>query len=328
MGISAVDGYIRYTFGQMELLSGFNLIPVLIGFYAVAELFLAGFNRHTLSKKLQKRSYKMRGYGISVKEFLERKIVLISSAVIGVVVGILPGLGGGSAGNMSYAFNKNISKYPEKYGTGIVDGIIASETANNATIGGGMIPMLTMGIPGTPTAAILMSGLMIHGISPGPLVFVKNGATMYGIMFSLLICSFLILIIERGFLPGFVKVLDIPKHILLPCVVVICTVGAYAANGRIFDVWCVLVFALFVMVMKYFRLPNAPFVIALSLGNDAETFLGYALSVYKDEPTVFFTKPISLFFLVASVLILVFVVRSHMKAALAGMKDDGEVDEG
>lgn len=326
VGISTVDGYIRYTFGSVELLSGFNLIPILIGFYAVAELFISGFNRHTLSKKAEKRTYKMRGYGVSMKEFLEKKVVMISSAVIGVVVGILPGLGGGTAGNMSYAFNKNISKYPEKYGTGIVDGVIASETANNATIGGGMIPMLTMGIPGTPTAAILMSGLMIHSISPGPLVFVKNGATMYGIMFSLLICSILVLIIERGFLPGFVKILDIPKHILMPCVVVICTVGAYAANGRIFDVWCVLAFALFVMVMKYFRLPNAPFVIALSLGDDAEMFLGRAMSVYKD-PTVFFTRPISLFFIIAAVVVLALVIRSHMKAAIAGMKDDGDVDE-
>ena len=227
VGIAPVDGARRFTFGQSQLYGGFETVVILIGIYAVTDVIVAGFNRKSLTTDAEKKPYVLKGFGMPIKEYLSHWVNVVRSSLIGIGIGILPGIGGSTASLLAYTAAKNGSKYPEKFGTGVVDGVIASETSNNAVIGGSMIPLITMGIPGNVATAVFLGGLTIHGISPGPLIFEKSGQYVYGIFLALLVANVFMLIFERAGLRIFVKLLDIPKYILLPIVLVSCVLGAF-----------------------------------------------------------------------------------------------------
>lgn len=184
--------------------------------------------------------YKMHGIGITLKEFKEQFGNMIRSAAIGIGIGILPGIGGGTSNMIAYMAAKNGSKHPEKFGTGCIDGIIASETSNNASIGGALIPLLTLGIPGDTATAMLLGALMIKGISTGPLLFKTNGVLVYSIFGAVIVATFAMLFFEFLGMRLFVKVLSVPRWLLLSIVIALCCVGAYGTNSRMFDVWTVL----------------------------------------------------------------------------------------
>ena len=313
VGMAPLDAVIRYTFGNYQLMNGFDITVLLIGVFAVTDIIMAGFGRKHLSDKMQKKKYHLKGYGISMKEFIQQIPNAIISSVIGIGIGILPGIGGSTAGLIAYTAEKSRSKYPEKFGTGIIDGVIASETANNAVIGGSMIPLLCMGIPGNTVAAIFLGGLQFHGIAPGPLIFQKSGVYVYGIYFALIVSSIFMLIFERLGLPVFVKLLDIPKHILLPCIMVMCCVGAYSANSRIFDVQCVLFFGLLGLFFKVFKIPSTPLIIGFILGSMFEENLRQALQASHGSWSIFVTRPISLVFLIVAVVFCAFTVRGNLR---------------
>ena len=215
---------------------------------------------------------------------------------------------------MAYTAEKNRSKYPEKFGTGIIDGVIASETANNAVIGGSMVPLLCMGIPGNTVAAIFLGGLTVHGISPGPLIFDKSAQYVYGIYLALIVSTIFMVVFERLGLPIFAKLLDIPKHILLPIIMVMCCVGAFSSNSRVFDVQCVLVFGLIGLVMKVFKMPTTPLIIGFILGPMFEENLRRALQASHGSWSVFVTRPICCAFLIAAVVFCTWTVRNNLKA--------------
>lgn len=313
IGLAPIDGITRFTFGSTDLMSGFNIIVLLVGIFAVTDIMMAGLGRKHLDDSYGKKSYSLKGFGITLKEFKDQFVNMVRSAIIGIIIGILPGIGGNVAGLLSYTAAKNSSKHPEKFGTGIVDGIIASETSNNAVIGGSLIPLLTMGIPGNTVAAVLLGGLTIHGINPGPLIFQKSGVYVYGIFFALIVSTFAMLIFERGALPVFVKLLDVPKHILLPIVMVCCVVGAYSSSSRMFDVWCILGFGALGVIMKMLKVPSTPLIIGFILGGMTEENLRRALQASEGSLEVFFTRPISLGFLVAGFLFVAFVLRNKYK---------------
>lgn len=313
VGMAPLDGLTRFTFGQFQLLSGFSIVVVLIGIFAVTDIIMAGFDRKNLDKQMEKKSYTLKGFGITFKEFREQIANMIRSALVGLGIGILPGIGGSTASLLSYTASKNASKHPEKYGTGIIGGIIASETSNNAVIGGSLIPLLTMGIPGNTATAVFLGGLTIHGISPGPLIFEKSGAVVYGIFFALIIANFVMLIFERAGLRIFVKLLDIPKHILLPIVMVCCVIGAFTNNSRIFDVWSVMGFGILGVLFKRMHIPSTPLIIGFILGSMAELNLRRAMQASAGDISVFFTSPISLVFLIVAALSLVMTLRRSYK---------------
>lgn len=194
-----------------------------------------------------------------------------------------------------------------------MDGVIASETSNNAVIGGSLIPLLTMGIPGNTVAAVLLGGLTIHGINLGPLIFQKSGVYVYGIFFALIVATLAMLVFERGALPIFVKLLDVPKHILLPIVMVCCAVGAFSSSSRVFDIWCILGFGFLGVVMKYFKIPSTPLIIGFILGPMTEENLRRALQASAGKISVFFTRPISLGFLVAGFLFVAYILYNKYK---------------
>ncbi|WP_293908539.1 tripartite tricarboxylate transporter permease, partial [Sphaerochaeta sp. UBA5836] len=182
VGLSPIDSSKRFTFGSLQLTSGFNLLAVLVGLYAISEVLSTAGSEQ---EKGQIREYKMRGLGFTLKDLKGQGVNFVRSSLIGLGIGILPGIGGSTSNIIAYSVAKTSSKHPEKFGTGIPDGIIASEASNNASIGGAMIPLLTLGIPGDGATAILLGGFMLHGMQPGPLLFQSNGATVYQIFASM-----------------------------------------------------------------------------------------------------------------------------------------------
>lgn len=317
VGIAPIDGVRRFTFGRLQLYAGFETVVILIGVFAVTDIIIAGFNRKDIVTDAKKVPYDLKGFGISAKELLSHWFNILRSSLIGLGIGILPGIGGSTASLLSYTVAKNSSKYPEKFGTGILDGIIASEASNNAVIGGSLIPLITMGIPGNVATAIFLGGLTIHGISPGPLVFQKNGQYVYGIFLALLVANIFMLICERAGLRVFVKLLDIPKHILLPIVMVCCVLGAYYANFNIFDVWCVFVFGMLGLLFKTLKIPTTPLIIGFILGSMTEENLRQALMQSGGRWSIFVTRPISLIFLIIAVVSVIIPLRKKISSEKA-----------
>lgn len=185
------------------------------------------------------------------------------------------------------------SKTPEKFGKGTIEGVVASETANNAGIGGAMIPLLTLGIPGDAVTAILLGGFMIHGIQPGPMLFITQGEFVYTIFAALILSAVMMLILEFWGLRVFIRLLAIPKHVLLPVIVVLCAVGAFGLASRIFDIWTILGFGVLGYAFVKAGIPTAPFIIGFILGPMAETNFRRGLQLADGDATSFLTNPIS-----------------------------------
>lgn len=299
VGIAPIDSAQRFTFGNVQLMSGFNMLTVMIGLFAVGEIISAAKDSRLESKSeiTQPNMRDIRGFGFSLREFIGQQWNMFRSALIGIGIGILPGIGGGTANILAYSVAKNQSRYPEKFGTGIIDGVVASETSNNAAIGGALIPLLTLGIPGDTVTAMLLGGLMIHGMTPGPRLFVEHTAVVYGIFAALTIAAVVMLFLEFYGLRIFVKLLAIPKHILLPIIFCLCGVGAYGLNSRVFDLWSVILFGIIGFGFTSFKIPIAPFILGFILGPMAETNLRRGLMLHQNSLEPLFSSPICLFFL-------------------------------
>jgi putative tricarboxylic transport membrane protein len=293
VGIAPVDAIRRFTFGQVELNAGFSILTVLVGMFAIAEIIKVAESSNTAKQVGTSLVVKIKGFGFSLKEFFGQLPNAFRSSLIGISIGILPGIGAGTSNIVSYIVARSRSKTPERFGKGTIEGVVASETANNAGIGGAMIPLLTLGIPGDAVTAILLGGLMIHGIQPGPMLFLTQGEFVYTIFAALILSAVLMLILEFWGLRIFVRLLAIPKHILLPVIVVLCAVGAFGLASRIFDIWTILGFGVLGYAFVKAGIPTAPFIIGFILGPMAETNLRRGLQLAAGDATSFLTNPIS-----------------------------------
>lgn len=312
VGLSPIDGARRFTLGIDNLSSGFDLLAVLIGLFAVTEVIIAaeGFSS---DKKIEPIPLKkIKGFGFSMAEFLGQKWNLLRSSIIGLFIGILPGIGGSTSGILAYIAAKKQSKHPEKFGTGIVDGVAASESANNATIGGALVPLLALGIPGDGVTAMMLGGFMIHGLTPGPLLFKTNAEFVYGIFAACLVANVVMLILEFFGMRIFVKLLKIPKHFLLPVIMVLCVVGSFAVNSNPFDAQSILFFGLIGYAMNKGKVPLPPAILGFILGPLVETNLRRGLMFTDNNFWAFFTKPIALGFLLAAIVALVYPIIKSM----------------
>ncbi len=312
IGFSEIDGIPRMTFNNRRLYSGLNVLPVLLGVYAVMSIYDLACEINN-QEEGEIYDYKIKGFGFSMKEYFSRWVNILRSALIGAGVGILPGIGGGTSNLMAYIAAQKSSKNPEEYGTGIIDGIIAPETANNASIGGAMIPLMTLGIPGDTVTAILIGAFTIHGLTPGPLLFQNSGELVYAIFASLLVANLMVILSQYFGMRFFVKFLNIPKKYLIPTVIVMCVVGAFCVNNRAFDIRVLLFFSLFGFVMKRLGIPFTPFVIGFILGPMFEVNLRRALMLSQGDFLPFITKPVSLIFLIAAILAIAFSLRRKEK---------------
>lgn len=317
VGAAPIDGLPRLTFGFHALDGGFDILPVLIGLFAISEIIKAARERNA-KKMTVMQDFKIRGFGFSLKEFRGQIGNFLRSAAIGTGIGILPGIGGGTSNILAYTAAKNASKHPEKFGTGIIDGIVASETANNATVGGALVPLLTLGIPGDTATALLLGGLTIHGLNPGPLLFDTEAELVYGIFAICLIANLFMLIMEYGGIKLFARVLTVPKYILMPIILVLCVVGAYGLNNRLFDVWAILVFGILAYVLEKFGFPLTPIILGFILGPMIETNLRRGLIASKGSYLPFLTHPISAVFLGVSAIVIVLAARKELRNAKKG----------
>ncbi|MCL2380092.1 MAG: tripartite tricarboxylate transporter permease [Treponema sp.] len=317
VGDAPIDSYPRYTFGTDALMIGFSILPVLIGLYAISEVFSSAEKRDGITSDKLKTDFKIRGlaFGFTKKEFFQQIPNFIRSSLIGVGIGILPGIGGGTSNIISYAVAKRQSKYPEKFGTGIIDGLVAPETTNSTAIGGSMVPLLTLGIPGDTVTAIILGGFMMHQIVPGPMLFRTSGDLVFALFTALMVSATIVYIVQSFGIRLIVKIVSVPKNVLLSIVVVFCAVGAFATNNRIFDVQAMLILGIIGFLLLKFKFPLPPIILGFILAPIAELNLRRGLMMSQGSFLPFVTSPIAAAFLAVALASVVFSVIREIKAA-------------
>jgi putative tricarboxylic transport membrane protein len=313
IGIDSITGYPRFTFNNINLLSGMSFIPVMIGLFAMSQAFSTIENIFATDEVSQKVS---KVWPTKSDWKVIFKIAPISG-VIGTFIGIVPGAGAEIGAFVSYSQAKRFSKYPELFGTGIPDGVAAPEAGNNGVTGGALIPMLTMGVPGDAVAAILIGALTVQGLQPGPLLFSEHTTLVYSIFLGMFVANCTMLILGLSCLKLFVKVLSVPKTILTPMIFILCIVGSYAINTSFFDVGVMLFFGILGFFMQKADISVSPAVLGIILGPMAESNFRRALLMSEGSYKIFFTSAIAIVFLV---LIIFTLVMPYVSAYLKSRK--------
>ena len=325
VGTDPIEAVPRFTFNMTTLKGGFDMLAVMVGLFAVGEIIAAAeTSRHNDEEVTQPSMKGVKGFGFSLKEFFSQIVNALRSALIGMGIGILPGIGGGTSNMLAYTVAKNSDRHPEEFGTGRIDGVVASETANNATIGGAMVPLLTLGIPGDTTTAMLLGALTLHGLTPGPLLFENQAEIVYGIFAAMLIASVIMLFMEFFGLRAFVKLLSIPKYILLPCVFVLCVIGAYALKNNMSQVIACLIFGGLGFAFKKFEVPSTPFILGFILGPLAEQNYRRGMMRTNGSFLPFLQSPISVVFLGIAVVVVLLTATKPMRARRKAEKAAGK----
>ncbi|MSQ19762.1 MAG: tripartite tricarboxylate transporter permease [Betaproteobacteria bacterium] len=287
VGLDPVNSQLRLTFGHMELLQGFDFLIAVIGLFGIGEILLT--LEEGLAFKGTRAKIDMRVVIDTWKELPRYWLTSIRSAAVGCFMGIVPG-GATPASFMSYGLAKRLSPDGEKFGTGQIEGVIAPETAAHAAGTSALLPMLTLGVPGSPTAAVLLGGLLIWGLQPGPMLFVEQKDFVWGLIASMYLGNIAGLIVVLTCVPLFAAVLRIPFAIIAPVILVICAIGAFTVHNSMFDVWLMLGFGVMGYIFKKLDYPIAPLVLALVLGDRAETSFRQAMLGSQGDLTVFFSN--------------------------------------
>jgi len=301
IGIDPISGVQRFTFGNYHLFDGFALVPALIGLFALSEVFTR-LEEYRLEK--EKEAEFKRTIWPRFKDYWKLKLTIIRSAVIGTLIGIFPGAGATIAAFISYDVAKKSSKHPETFGEGNPEGVAAAEAANSSSVGGALVPLLVLGIPGSATTAVLIGALMIHDVNPGPLLFVDRPDIVYSLFSALLIANLVMLVLGLFGSRLWIKVTVIPKKVLLPLILVISIVGSFAVHYSFFDVASCIGFGVAGWVLKKYGFPVAPIILGMVLGGLAET--NFRRAVIMGGYSVFLTRPASvviLFLAIASFLV-------------------------
>lgn len=309
---------------RRELRAGFQLLPALIGLFAVTQLFQeaeSGMKATPLGDNVDLKNSKK----FSIKDFKGQGINVIRSAAIGTLMGILPGVGGSAASLMAYSQAKSFSKEPDKLGTGAVEGLVASETSNNGLTGGALVPLLSLGIPGDSTTAVLIGAFMLQGIQVGPLFISQNPEIWNTMLLALLVTNILMFVMMFYPIKWIAKIVKIPKMRVYPVVILMCVVGAYATrSGVMFDIWSMLIFGALGFIFAKVKIPVAPFLIGFILGGDLETYFMDSLNGNNKSLTAFFTRPLGWAIwglIVISVGFAIWDNRKGKRMEKAGMKD-------
>ena len=309
-GVDPSIGQMRLTFGFESLESGLSLMPVLIGAFAVSQIFKEIIN---IDSKPPQVSVKKEGLLLSFNDIKKNSVNFFRSSIIGTWVGLLPGIGANIASMLSYSTAKSSSKEPEKFGTGHEPGVISAETANNSSIGGALIPLITMGIPGSVVDAILIGALIIHNLEPGPLLFTTNPEIAYGVISAYLIGNIIMFGIMIFAVVYVAKVLYVPRAYLLAAILLFCVIGIFAVGNSFFDVWVMMIFGVIGFIMERAKMPLGPFVIGFVLSPIAEAQLRSGLMASEGSIEPLFTRPFAATFLVISVLSLLWPLYSEWK---------------
>ena len=298
VGTDPLVGSARFTFGNPKLMIGFPQLAVLIGVFALSEVFTqvqGGIHR------AQVREQNVTDFFPNSKEFRRNLLPAVVGAFIGVFIGIIPGTGGAIAVFIAYNVAQRMSQHPEEFGKGALEGIAAPEAANNGTTGGALVPMLTLGIPGDTVTSVMLGALTLIGVTPGPQLFVNSPDIIYAIFAGMIVIQFLMLIFGLLFAKVAPRVLQVPTDILMPVILMLCIVGAYSLANQTYHVAVAIAFGVIGFFMKKYHFPGAPLVLGVILGPIAEKNLDRALQLSRNDWTIFFRRPIALTFIILSV---------------------------
>lgn len=298
IGLDVLTGTTRFTFGLSELYDGIELVPVLIGLFALSEVLV-------MIEELTPLSQQVASLSSALPTLAEIRAIVpasIRGSLIGVAIGVIPGAGKAIASLIAWNEEKRISKTPERFGRGALEGVAAPEAANNAVVGGALIPTLTLGVPGSATTAMLLGALLIQGITPGPQLFEKNPEIVYGLFASLLLANLAILVMGLLGTRLWVKAISVPASAMIPAITAIAFIGAYTVGNNMFNVWVMFAAGAVGYGLRKFGFPVAPIVLALVLGQMVETNLRRGLLVNDGNVLAFLARPLAIVFLVLAVL--------------------------
>ena len=291
VGFDIISGDARYTGDVPELLDGVGFLPVAIGLFGMGEVLVGAEGRY--SRDILNARYGLRDVLPTAADWVRSRWAIARGAVLGFFIGVLPGAGSTIAAFLAYTLEKKVSKHPEEFGKGAIEGVAGPESANNAASAGALVPLLSLGIPGSGTTAVLLGGLMMWGLRPGPLLFEKNPDFVWGLIASMYVGNVMLVIMNLAFIPLFVRALKVPYNILMPMIIIFCITGSYALNNAVWDVGVMLVFGVIGYLMKKLGYSPAALVLALVLGPLAERALRQSLIISESGILVFFERPIS-----------------------------------
>jgi len=312
----------RFTFGNSEMLDGIDFVVVAIGIFALGEVI--GNMERREEGQLLPVPKGFRNLFPNWEELKACRFAFINGSIVGFLIGVLPGAGSTIASFLSYGLEKAVSKHPEKFGTGVPEGVAAPEGANNSETGGAMVPLLTLGIPGSGTTAILLAAFILWGLKPGPLMIQDNPQLFWGLVASMYIGNVVLLVLNLPMVPLFAQILKLPVHVLYPVIFGISIVGVYSVSGSLFDTAMLAVFGLTGYLMRKLDYPSAPLILGLVLGDSMERALRQSLMMSQGNLSILWSRPISAIMLAIAVLILLLpLMRSVDAWRLKAIEENG-----
>lgn len=308
IGVDPISATDRFTFGSIDLMNGIDYIPIMIGAFALGEVFSQVTNvteKNDESENNFENSSKFSLGVFKLKEFLTYKWTALKSAIIGTIIGILPGTGGSIASFVSYGVAMRTSKKPEEFGNGSEEGLVAPETSNNAAAGGAMIPTLILGIPGSPTTAVILAAFVLQGLQPGPQLLSDQPLLLYAIFFAMLFASILTFIGGRIGIQVFSLLLKLPYSIIATFIIILSILGAYAVDNNVLNIWIMLIFGVVGYLMKKYDFSVASLILGIVLGPLMEESFRRHLLLNDGDYSSFFTSPITVIILIIGLLAMV-----------------------
>jgi putative tricarboxylic transport membrane protein len=304
----------------LELLDGIDFVIVSIGIFAVAEVMVNMESRGGV--ELFKVPEGIRNLMPTLKDLKDCRFAFLNGSIIGFLIGVLPGAGSTIASFLSYGAEKAVSRHPEKFGTGVIEGVAAPEGANNSETGGALVPLLTLGIPGSNATAILLAALILWGIKPGPLLIQDNPGLFWGLVTSMYVGNVMLLVLNLPLVPLFAQILRIPYFMLYPGILGISIVGVYSVSNSLFDVWLLGLFGLLGYAMRKLDFPAAPLVLGLVLGDGLERALRQSLMMSEGQLSILFSRPLSTIMLMLAMLIVLMPMLNQVRSFRMKTADD------
>ncbi len=299
VGLDPIIATPRFTYGTITLMDGVGLVPLIMGLFGVAEVLL------NIEKGLEQEVFKTQIQGLlpNRKDWQNSTFPIMRGTLLGFFLGILPGMGTIIPSFISYAMERRLSRHPETFGKGAIEGVAAPESANNAATAGSMIPLLTLGIPANVVMAVLLGAFLVHGVQPGPLLFKEHPEIFWGVIGSMYIGNAMLLVLNLPLIGLWVQLLKVPYRILFPLILLFCIIGVYSVSGNVWDIVIMLSFGWLGYLMKKFAYEPAPLVLAFVLGRMVEESLRQSLVISRGSPMIFFSRPISAAFLLAGLMV-------------------------
>ena len=306
VGVDLETGQGRFTFRSAELIGGIYFIPIAIGLFGLGELFYAFYKgMHKTGSGGIVQYNKEERFWPSKHDFMSTRMTMVRNSILGFVVGVIPGAGATIASLMAYSTERSLSKHPEKFGTGEMAGLVAPETANNAASSGAMIPLLTLGIPGSASTAVLLAAFLMWGLRPGPLFMEQNPELAWGLIASMYLGNMVLLAISIFAIPLFVQLIKVPYRILGPSIVVICALGTFSVHASFIETYLMFAAGIVGFFMRLYGFSAAALVLALVLGPLAEEALRQTLAISRGSFVIFVERPASLWIIAATFILLV-----------------------